>query len=142
MFELKIHETPEGKSVFAMELLQYAAYDGLFEGPSHASWNTKIMKAAVGRARKPGWREPLLIEPEHRPVPEAGASKDPFEMIPGVVCIAYLQALRHDNPNVWYELPVVWFQDELAPPIDARVLHAIEELDWQKLGEECVCEEV
>jgi hypothetical protein len=87
-----------------------------------------------------GGGTPALIEPAERdvPIPEAtrGRYRHPHRELPAVVCLAAFESFTpaRDHREVYSYLKVVWFQDDLALPVDPQVEEQLRALDWNGLA--------
>jgi len=51
--------------------------------------------------------------------------------------IGQLKAEPRNDAEPMSSLTLIWFQDEFALPVDAKVLAHIQSLDWDALATEC-----
>ena len=57
------------------------------------------------------------------------ANPDGNQQLPAVLCLAHLSAFEHAPMRATRHV-VAWYQDTMAPPIDAQAIEKIRELDW------------
>ena len=101
------------------ELHQTGTYAGLLDGGPSASIDQRLLdRLAEPCSARRGW---LLLAPERPTEPPAPARR--HRPLPAVRCQATLVA--GDG-----ELDVVWFQDDLALPIDPIVRERLRELEF------------
>jgi hypothetical protein len=120
-------------------LNQYRIYEGLIEGVPTEEMNRRIIEGAVRDAKETfGDSEPLLIPPRQEAL-DIGRDY-PFgkpATLPRVQCIAFFTCLwptPRGQAHDYSWMNMVWFQEQLAMPIDAEVLDAIKAVDWLKLA--------
>src|SRR5262245_1299190 len=106
-----------GHRVTLDSLLQWHTYAGLIEGTPIARTNDWIVEGAVRRAKQCLHADAHLVAPHRRaerhPVGQAsepGRGEHDVQWLPAVACAA-----RFSDGGSF--LVVVWFQDDLAPPI-------------------------
>jgi uncharacterized protein (TIGR02996 family) len=126
----ELFETRSGRLLLLSSLHQWPVSERLFwlvipeEGRAQAA-----VDSAVGRARQLAGREPYLIPPEPRP------RRLPADLaIPRMVCVGRLSSYHHarDPQQFGSELTVLWFQDDMALPIDPVVREQIRAIDWER----------
>jgi hypothetical protein len=121
-----------GVTVTLRKLYQSYTYEGVLAGLPTKSWSDRRLAEALDLARSQpilGIGEPVLIEPKIKLV-QADYLPEPSPFLPEITCIglfwvSYIEVLT-----------VVWFQNEMAMPIDPDVLKSIKALDWRALAME------
>ena len=120
-----------GRAVAIESLTQTQTYAGWLEEVPNAESNDRIVEASFPPRA-------VLIRPLRRPYlrdPQA-ASAPGSEYLPLVTCTARLTSTKGARENGAHGsfLTVVWYQDELALPIEPAVLAQISELNWESLA--------
>jgi hypothetical protein len=146
-----------GRPVFLEALYQWTTYAALLEGIPWREFNDQRIRRGLRAARRHCLRdarryrlealEPHLIPPARRdymcsPGDMEGTgrtSPEVAEWLPMVTCAGVFKSLsltrtRPEGPWGWSVLAVVWYQDELAPPIEKSVLAGLRRLDWERLA--------
>jgi uncharacterized protein (TIGR02996 family) len=91
------------------------------------SW--MAVERIVAREREQTSREPYLIPPEPRP------PKLPADVgIPRMACLGRFSSLRpaRDPTALKSEMVILWFQDDMALPIDPVARQQILAIDWER----------
>jgi hypothetical protein len=128
------------RTIRLVMLHQSLTYEGLMLGYPHRFANDNIIAGAMQEAPRIAgqWGQPYLIPPVETPgdTPAEHLRVGPHLNLPGVICTARFESfLPANNPYASYSvLLVVWFQEELAMPIDKPVLDALGEIDWNTLA--------
>lgn len=128
------------REVWITEINQELTYNGLLEGLPTTQGNKRqiegLLKACHANARTTPVK---LLVPREKPI----KIDEPYALgtpaaLPSVTCVAKLRskALEDDDRLAYSELILVWFQDELAMPIDETALAEILQLDWENLAGE------
>jgi hypothetical protein len=139
LYELRLQD---GRSILLEQLFQYHTYRGVLVGHPSSEDNKELIDAAVRHAEEKLWRDgrPLLLEPVERAVQLPEATRGlyhyrPMEL-PSVVCLAifWSYATGRDPGEDYSYLKVVWFQDELALPVDPQVEEYLRGMDWNRLA--------
>lgn len=119
-----------GRRIELAQLDQELTYEGLLEGVPDAESNRRRIECLLRSDRAGSKLTPYLIAPIENPV----APDDPRTMLPEVTCIGRFRSLKpaRDRTCDYSSLRIIWFQDEFAPPIDARVLEHIVALPWDE----------
>jgi hypothetical protein len=130
-----------GRDIRLNTLVQYHTYAGLLEGAPGQDINAALVQEAVdtARARLLTVGTPFLIKPIERPLdPEVRPSRGlPQRMrLPNIVCLADFFSMdpAGDDRDLFSSLPIVWFQDEFALPIDPNIEREIVAVDWDALA--------
>jgi hypothetical protein len=138
-YELRLND---GRNIILEQLFQHHTYWGLLAGRPSPGYNQELIDAAIRDAEKKLWRtgQPFLIEPVQREVQLPERTRrlygyQPMEL-PAVVCLAAFWSFppARDRAEHYSFLKVVWFQDELALPIDPQVEERLRALDWNRLA--------
>ena len=117
--------------------LPVSIYESLLEGIPTREMNKEIIAKALAEERKKTWTgEPYLIPPRETPI-EYPRGEYPFgepAALPGTLCVAFFDCLeRAKEANCDAScLSVIWFQDEVAFPIEPAVLEHIQAIDWKR----------
>ena len=126
---------PSSWTIVALD--QRRVYADVLEGVPTRHINQQIIEDELAQARRRHHLEPVLIEPPERRLKPTGPEDEgtPYAL-PAVVCSARLrsQSPAKDPAADGCELCVVWFQPELALPIDESVRAQIQRLDWAELA--------
>lgn len=133
-----------GRDIRLRELHQSETYEGVMLGHPDREEHEGIVRAALRRAseRVDGVRStPHLIPLAERltPIPpEKRGEATESERIdyPAIICTARFDSLApaRDPSEHGSSLVIVWFQDNLAMPIDKAVLDAITAVNWNELA--------
>ena len=85
--------------------------------------------------------EPLLIPPKETGIEldqdEIGGRRELYDKerkkLPDIVCLSGWDSYTHtkDGWGMASYLTIVWFQDELAMPIDDHIIEQIKNIDWE-----------
>lgn len=123
---------------------QSQTYAGLIEGVPFKDMNDSIVEEALKAAE---WNcmngaKPFLLAPTRRNYLREPGDMDhmptvigPAEWIPLVRCIGVFSNSSNKHPGTHESyLTIVWFQDEYAMPIDARILERIAFINWNAVA--------
>lgn len=125
-----------GWSVSLRSLRQFLVYGGLLEGLPTREMNERIINRLVAEERgRPFASEPLLLQPEQRPVEYHRERPYPFgepAAIPGVGCVGEFRSYQtvRDHHECYSSLVVIWFQDGFTPPIAPEVWPQFRAINW------------
>jgi uncharacterized protein (TIGR02996 family) len=124
-----------GRSIRLRELRQWDVYEGLLEGLPTTEMNSRTIEGVLTGLRQEHGCEPYLIRPEERPLKHL----EPYPFgtpaaLPGIVCVGRFDSYQpvRDASRDGSMLPVAWFQDEFAFPIDPVVREQIRAIDWDR----------
>jgi hypothetical protein len=125
------------RTVLLLHLNHYFTYEGLPVGHPTTGRNREQLQRLVAHCHHPeGYGEPYLIEPIETllELPEAQRRPGTPAALPSITCIARFMSdvLPHDAENIASVLRVIWFQYDLALPIDPYVLSQFAVMDWEK----------
>ena len=133
-----------GHRILLTALDQCTTYAGLIEGNPGKSMNDGIVEQAISEAQRHcvDGAKPYLLAPARRDfLREPGDMAivpvvlEPIEWLPLVLCVGFFSGPSVRNPNAYKSvLTLVWFQDEYAMPIDARILERIAFLNWDAVA--------
>lgn len=116
-----------GRVACLVNLRQTLTYSGWLEGYPTTEDNRHLLEELRGPD------EPYLIEPVEKVWGDEcyGPRKPAF--LPAVTCRAEFEStkLERDPDGYASVLPVTWFQDQFAFPIDPLVLERLVALDWE-----------
>lgn len=130
-------EVGEGKTVVLKGLYQTGTYSGLLEGLPTDKMNARILNSAKESARKVFHiQEVYLIEPEQKPLKTGWYPFGKPAALPKIECIAELwhyQPARNSGMD-FSALVVIWYQENFALPIEAKVLEQLRELPWNDVA--------
>lgn len=128
-----------GRIITLTNINQSYIYEDLLAGLPDAGSNREIIEQVLEDAKtlySDPSSEPFLIEPDVReielPTVVMKWKKTGHERIPYVACIAFFKSgptMKNEEADASY-CTIVWFQDELAMPIDAPILEKIKAFDW------------
>lgn len=123
-------------------LSQSLTYEGLLDGAPTDEMNRDRVASARERYRRSGRgpepHDPLVIEPRHAQLPSR--EDDPFgqrSLLPRVFRAAeYWSLTPVPAEQTWGEsyLVLLWWQDDWALPIDARVLEEVHRHSWDDVA--------
>jgi hypothetical protein len=118
----------QGKTVAKIvELHQCMVHEGWGAGVPRPEWNEGRVRRAIDAARTLGHGEPHLVSPVMAMFP--GRPDRP--QLPSIVCTARLVSMMPVKGFDQSTLVVVWFQNELALPIDPAVVAHLGALRWE-----------
>jgi uncharacterized protein (TIGR02996 family) len=124
-----------GRSIRLRELRQWDVYEGLLEGLPTTEMNSRTIEGVLTDLRQEHGCEPYLIRPQERPLkhPRRYRFGTPATL-PEVVCVGRFDSFQpaRDASRQGSMLPVIWFQDEFALPIDPVVREQIRAIDWEQ----------
>jgi hypothetical protein len=119
-------------------LSQRLTYGGLLEGLPTIALNERIIARVVQEEQDAcdGWA-PYLIPPTQTLIEYHDDRPYPFgepAALPRILCVARFRSYRpaRDTTMDYSQLSVIWFQEDFAFPIDAMVLDALRQLDWEQ----------
>lgn len=131
-------DLPSGRRLYLRELRQYLTYEGLLEGLPTAERNKQRLERLVAEHRdKPYAGGPYLIRPTETPIEyKRGGEPYPFgtpAALPAVTCIGRFDSLQpaRDKRSDLSGLVLIWFQEELAFPIDPGVRAQLLAVNWE-----------
>lgn len=137
-------ELSSGIAIRLHALFQHYTYGGLMDGLPSRRLNQRLVDAALKTARERLWLDskPVVIPPVETsmglPKSDWVYPADEFEprSIPGVTCMATFESSTpaRDEEADMSTLNIVWFQEELALPIDPAVMEEICALDWRAMA--------
>lgn len=86
------------------------------------------------KSRFTDYQEPYFLAPPRITITSPPESRFQRESMPKIACMALLESFEPacDASADGSGLVLVWFQDELALPIDKDVVASIENLEWEK----------
>lgn len=130
-----------GATIQLHVLFEHYTYAGLMDGLPTRRLNKTLVESALISAREKLWldAEPYLIPPLEASLglPEADwvVPLEEFEPVrlPEVTCLATFESTTpaRDPKADMSSLTIVWFQEELALPIDPGVVERIRAIDWR-----------
>lgn len=107
-------------------LHQWRTYRSLVDGVPDQEFNDHLIQEAVAEGQRLSQgRQPHLIPPVRHAVQHDEWN---LELLPAVTCIATF------TEGFSYELTVVWFQDDYAPPIQEPARSELRHLDYRGLA--------
>jgi len=119
---------------------QSYVYEGLLAGLPDAESNRELIERVLGDAKAQFTdvsSEPVLLEPETYEIELPAALKgrnNVYERIPYVACRAFFisEPTKKNEEADASHCTIVWFQDELAMPIDPAIMEKIKAFDWDE----------
>ena len=133
-------DLPTGRQVQLCELRQFFTYEGLIEGLPTAERNKQRVERLVAEYRNGIYADGVhLIRPTETPIEYPSGRPYPFgtpSALPSVTCIGRFTSLdpARDKRCDLSGLIVIWFQQELAFPIDVAVRAKLLAIDWDALA--------
>ncbi|CCG52264.1 Protein of unknown function [Flavobacterium indicum GPTSA100-9 = DSM 17447] len=131
MIELIIEENIK---VRIIQLSQDFTYEGLLEGYPSDFINKMVLENKEERAKK-------ILEIENvyclNPQEKNRLSDNKFEL-PSITCMALLKSNQvfKDNKMDFSCLGLIWFQEDLAFPIDDKIIEQIKKVQFKELCSE------
>jgi hypothetical protein len=129
------------RTISLIELRQILFYEGLIEGlPTRERNAAKLENIPEAIRQLFPWipRAPYIITPVETPIEFQDERAYPFgdpARFPSVQCVSRWQCFEYGDANFDLStLIIVWFQEEFALPIDARIVEEITGLDWENLS--------
>jgi hypothetical protein len=126
-----------GRIVHLGEFRQWRVYEWVWEGLPTKEMNRRTVERIVAENRG-HYGEPFLVVPEEKPLEYREGKRYPFgepAALPGVCCVGRFRShWARDKEKDYSRLVVIWFQEEFAFPIDAKVMALMQSLDWEKLA--------
>ncbi|MBV1908482.1 MAG: hypothetical protein KUG78_04120 [Kangiellaceae bacterium] len=126
-----------GTVIYLEAICQSKTYAELLEGRPTAKINEVYIGRALERAENQWNCAAALIKPVEMVFePEHASSFRTQVRIPQITCMALYKSLApaRDKTLFYSELPIVWFQDDFAFPIEESIIKDISQLDWKKLA--------
>lgn len=130
-----------GATIQLYALFQHYTYAGLMDGLPTRRLNKILIEGALVTARERLWlkEKPYLIPPVETslglPKADWAIPADEFEpvRIPSVTCLATFESTTpaRDPKADMSSLTIVWFQEELALPIEPGIVEQICAVDWR-----------
>lgn len=129
-------EQRSGRTLRLHVLDQHAIYSGLLEGIPTDRLNERIVNYAIEQAREKWKLEPYLIEPVATPIKISRPYPfgEPMKL-PRICCKAFFSS-SGDDPVHSFDLPIIWFQEDFAFPIEPDIEEMITQLDWREHAHE------
>lgn len=132
--DYKLHE---GRSIHLVAIDQWGTYEGLLEGVPTSEMNKRIISDAIAKTKERYKVSPYLIKPIETPIQMD--VKYPFgnpASIPAITCIGNFNCriVARDKKMDASMMPVVWFQQDFAFPVDNKILSEIELIPWSRLA--------
>ena len=127
-----------GRTIFLTTINQSYIYEGLLAGLPDAKLNEEIIERVLEDAKKfysDSSFSPYLLKPETHEIELPAALKGRkigHERIPYIACTAFFisEPTNRNKEADASHCTIVWFQDELAMPIDAAIMERIKAFDW------------
>ena len=125
-----------GRTIRLAGLDQHWTYGGLLAGHPSREMNRHIMDQLVARHTRPaGYGVPVLLEPLETPAEKVPTDPDwsTAADLPAIACIARFgsDVLPDDAASIASTLCAIWFQDEVAFPVDPHSRVGLTALDWE-----------
>lgn len=129
-----------GRIITLTNINQSYVYEGLLAGLPDAESNRELIEQFLRDAKTlftDASSEPVLLEPVTYEIelPEVlKGRKIVHERIPYVSCTAFFisEPTNKNKEADASHCTIVWFQDELAMPIDAAIMERIKAFDWEE----------
>ena len=122
-----------GRRIRLCEFRQWRFYEGLLAGYPTSDDNRESLERLLQEERNRHRLEPYLISPVERPAPARTPPRsESCGLFPAVACVGRFTSYQSArDPNLTLsELTMIWFQYELAFPIDPGVREQIRAIDW------------
>ncbi len=124
------------RTVKLVELRQSVVYEGLIEGLPTQRMNKAEIAAAMKIAQEIiASSSPVLLPPKTKEVEWLRPTPYPFgkpEQIPSICCIGRFHSYTHarDSSKDFSMLCVVWFQEQMGPPLDSEIINQFALVNW------------
>lgn len=124
-----------GRMIRLVAIDQWGTYTGLLEGIPTKEMNERHIRRTMDTARERWHFDPYLIQPIETPIElDRDYTFGTPASIPAVTCVGQFDCFdtARDNSMDGSTLPIVWFQDDFAFPVDDVIQQHIQSLDWEQ----------